>query len=192
MNDFVSVILPTHAPHPRRLARTLEGLRRQDWPTDCWELLLVDNASPEPAFLSSLDLSWQPQAQVIREPRLGLTYARLAGIATAGGSLLVFVDDDNVLAPDYLRQAVAAFTEQSSLGALGGKSLPEWEKLPAAWVHEFNSCLCFAISAMRTVPLALPTMLVIPPSPLSERVWFSAEGLPRTTPGRLRRAGSLY
>lgn len=32
---------------------------------------------------------------------------RLGGIAEAEGSLLVFVDDDNILAPDYLERAAA-------------------------------------------------------------------------------------
>ncbi len=141
MSCSVSVLLPTHAPHAGRLARTLEGLRRQTWPAASWELLLVDNASPDRAFFQRLDLRWQPRARVIREERLGLTYARLAGIRAAGGDFLVFVDDDNVLAPDYLAETASAFLRHPELGAIGGKSLPEWETTPAEWVQEFASCL---------------------------------------------------
>ena len=141
MTPDVSVLLPTHAPHPGRLARTLEGLRNQVWPADRWELLLIDNASPDTDYFGRLDLSWQPHSAVVREPVLGLTHARLAGIAAATGSILVFVDDDNVLAPDYLAQTVAAFADEPRLGAIGGKSLPEWEAPPADWVREFSSGL---------------------------------------------------
>jgi glycosyltransferase involved in cell wall biosynthesis len=141
VNLDVSVLLPTHAPHPGRLARTLEGLRNQSWPAERWELVLIDNASPDAEFFTRLDLSWQSRSKIVREPTLGLTHARLAGIAAATGSILVFVDDDNVLAPDYLAETVAAFAEQPRLGAIGGKSLPEWETPPADWVREFSSSL---------------------------------------------------
>jgi glycosyltransferase involved in cell wall biosynthesis len=137
----VSVLLPTHSPHPGRLARTLEGLRNQSLPKDRWELLVVDNASPDADMFFRLDLSWQPRSTVVREPVLGLTHARLAGISAATGSILVFVDDDNVLAQDYLAETVAAFSVEARLGAIGGKSLPEWELPPADWVCEFNSGL---------------------------------------------------
>jgi glycosyltransferase involved in cell wall biosynthesis len=78
---------------------------------------------------------------MLHEERLGLTYARLAGIAASRGEILVFVDDDNVLAPDYLAETGAIFERHARLGASGGKSLPEWEVPPAAWVTEFSPCL---------------------------------------------------
>jgi glycosyltransferase involved in cell wall biosynthesis len=141
MSSTVSVLVPTHAPHVGRLARTLEGLRDQTWPRGAWELLLIDNASPDPKFFAQLDLSWHPRARVVREERLGLTHARLAGIRAATGDFLVFVDDDNVLEPSYLAETVAAFARHPRLGAIGGKSLPEWETPPEGWVGEFSPCL---------------------------------------------------
>jgi glycosyltransferase involved in cell wall biosynthesis len=108
---------------------------------DHWELLLIDNASPEPDAFKSQSLEWHPRHRIIREDRLGLTHARLTGIRAAEGELLIFVDDDNVVAPNYVRDAVAFSANDSKLGALGGKALPEWETLPDPWVHEFASCL---------------------------------------------------
>jgi GT2 family glycosyltransferase len=138
MTPDLTVIVPTHAPHPGRLARTLTGLRSQTLPTSRWQLVVVDNRSPEPV---ALDLSWHPNAGVVREDRLGLTHARLAGGAAARAGLLVFVDDDNVLDPEYLTSAVGLFAEHPGLGAAGGKSLPEWEVPPAPWVSEFAGTL---------------------------------------------------
>jgi glycosyltransferase involved in cell wall biosynthesis len=137
----VSVILPTHAPHPGRLARTLAGLRAQTWPRDRWELLVVDNASPDPAVLAGADLCWHPRARLLCEGRLGLAQARLAGFRQAAGEFLVLVDDDNVLDPGYLEEVVTVFGKYPTLGAIGGKSLPEWEAAPPSWVHEFAECL---------------------------------------------------
>jgi GT2 family glycosyltransferase len=65
---------------------------------------------------------------------LGLTFARLRGFAEAKGELIVMVDDDNVLAPDYLETAVRIAEEHPMLGAFGGKSLPEFAVEPPEWL----------------------------------------------------------
>ena len=51
------------------------------------------------------NISWHPNGRHVREDELGLTPARLRGVAEAVAELLVFVDDDNILDPDYLEQA---------------------------------------------------------------------------------------
>jgi glycosyltransferase involved in cell wall biosynthesis len=140
MSLLVSVVLPTRDPHPGRLNRTLAGLRAQTLPLAQWELIIVDNGSRE-SVAGRFDPSWHPQARIVREDEAGLTPARLRGIAEAQAPLLVFVDDDNVLAPDYLTQALRLFTEQSQLAAAGGPVRPEWETPPPNWTHEFHGLL---------------------------------------------------
>jgi GT2 family glycosyltransferase len=44
------------------------------------------------------------------------------------------VDDDNVLAPDYLETAVRSAEDRPELGAFGGKCLPEFEHEPPEWL----------------------------------------------------------
>jgi GT2 family glycosyltransferase len=138
MKSDISVIIPTHSPHAGRLARTLAGLRQQTLPLHCWDLVVVDNHSPQPV---ALDLSWHPGARIVREERLGLTHARLAGAEAGRADLMVFVDDDNVLDPGYLAAALALFEEYPGLGVAGGRSLPEWEVAPGSWVGEFAGTL---------------------------------------------------
>ena len=136
---MTSVILPTHNPHAGRLARTLDGLRGQSLPLDRWEVVIVDNASTEP--LSDELVNWHPKGRVVRENRLGLTAARLAGVAATTGKVIVFVDDDNVLASDYLEHVGKLFDGHAQLGAAGGKCVPEWEQSPAEWLREFEGNL---------------------------------------------------
>ncbi|GAB1539776.1 hypothetical protein NUACC21_24430 [Scytonema sp. NUACC21] len=126
-SSLISVIIPTHNPNLIRLERVLDALRKQQLPHSCWELLIVDNASDNPQIFSSLELLWHPTARVIREENLGLTRARLAGIEASQGNYLVFVDDDNILHPEYLTQINLIFQQNPKLGAIGGKSLPEFE-----------------------------------------------------------------
>ena len=98
----ISVIICTRNPREDYLRRTLDALKAQSLPKDQWELLVVDNASDAP-LAGRFDLSWHPNARHVREEKVGLTHARLHGIAASQADLLVFVDDDNVLRPDYLR-----------------------------------------------------------------------------------------
>ena len=74
-----------------------------------------------------LDLGWHPNARVVREERTGLTPARLRGFAETKGDLIVLVDDDNVLDPDYLEQALKISEEFPFLGSWSGQSIPEFE-----------------------------------------------------------------
>ncbi|MGA2051926.1 MAG: glycosyltransferase [Opitutales bacterium] len=127
----LSVALCTHNPRPACLARTLAGLRAQSLPLPEWEFLLIDNASTT-NDAATADLSWHPAARRLVEPTLGLTSARLRAIAEASGDLLVFVDDDNVLAPDYLTTAARLAHEYPNLGAWSGQCRPEYEIPPRA------------------------------------------------------------
>lgn len=129
MSKILSVIICTHNPREDYLRRVLEALNRQTLTKDQWELLLIDNASAEP-LSGKYDLSWHPQARHVREQELGLTPARLRGIREACADLLVFVDDDNVLAPDYLDQALKIANEKPWVGAFGGNIEPEFECEP--------------------------------------------------------------
>src|SRR5215471_17206377 len=94
----LTVILCSHNPRADYLARVMVGLTRQSLARERWELLVIDNAS-DPPISAGIDLSWHPLARIVREEALGLTQARLRGYREAGAGVLVFVDDDNVLAP---------------------------------------------------------------------------------------------
>jgi glycosyltransferase involved in cell wall biosynthesis len=132
----LSVVICTHNPRLDYFRRTLAGLRAQTLTTNVWELLIIDNASvsekaPRP------DLSWHPRASLLKEPKLGLTQARLRGIQEAAGDLLVFVDDDNVLDPDYLQIAQRVAEQKPFLGSWSGQCRPEFEQRPPEWTRRY-------------------------------------------------------
>lgn len=136
MPTEVTVIICAHNPRPEYLAQVLSALKAQTLPDDRWELLLIDNGSDQ--YLSErFDLRWHPLARHIREERLGLTRARIAGIRAACCELLVFVDDDNVLEPDYLEAALDVSNKWSILGAWGGQIHPQFEYPPPDWTKRF-------------------------------------------------------
>jgi glycosyltransferase involved in cell wall biosynthesis len=156
---LLSVIIPTHQPHAGRFARTLAGLRAQTLPAGDWEIVVVDNASSPPLDAGTLGLA---HARLIREPQPGLTHARQAGLRAARGALIVFADDDNVLDPDYLAQAVRLAAAHPRAGAFGGRSVPEFETSPAEWMTEF-----FPLLALRD----LGSQSVIAPAEIPPRTY---------------------
>jgi glycosyltransferase involved in cell wall biosynthesis len=120
----ISVAICTHNPRLDYLSRALDGLRSQTLPVAQWEFLLIDNASEVPVS-GSVDLAWHPNARVVVESKLGITSARIRAMREFAGDLLVFLDDDNVMAPDYLQRCSELFAERADLGAASGCILPE-------------------------------------------------------------------
>ncbi len=141
---ILTVVLPTHQPHPGRLRRTLAGLKAQTLPAHKWETLLIDNASPlgaapEPAEYGD---DCPTNLRLVVEEQLGLSHARRRGFSEARSEVIVMVDDDNVLTPDYLARVLTHFATHPHVGALGGRSVGEFESaLPTWWVPEFDGLL---------------------------------------------------
>jgi glycosyltransferase involved in cell wall biosynthesis len=131
---IAGVIVCTHNPRADYLQRTLEALKRQTLPMSDWELLVIDNGSRVP-LADRIDLTWHPHGRVVREDKLGLTHARLRGIAESAADLLVFVDDDNVLDEDYLVQGLRIGREWPQLGVWGGSIVAEYEVSPPKHLH---------------------------------------------------------
>jgi glycosyltransferase involved in cell wall biosynthesis len=112
--------------------------------------LLVDNASSQP-LAEAWDISWHPRGKHTRENELGLTPARLRGIHESSGQLLVFVDADNLLAPDFLEQAAAISARFPVLAVFGAGILePEFEVPPPLKLRSRLHLL-----ALRSAPAAL-------------------------------------
>jgi glycosyltransferase involved in cell wall biosynthesis len=132
----MSAIICTHNPRADYLDRCLAALKAQTLAHDQWELIVVDNRSDEP-LADRTDLTWHPAAHLVREETLGLTPARLRGIDESGGDILVFVDDDNVLDPDYLRIAQQVGREKPFLGSWSGQCLPEFDAPAPDWMRRY-------------------------------------------------------
>ncbi len=136
-----SVIICAHNPRSDYLGRALRALREQTFPMSKWELLLVDNRSSR-LLSTQIDLSWHPHGNHVREETLGLTSARLRGIESAQGELLIFVDDDNLLVADYLASALEICREYPWIGTFGACTItPEYEVQPSIDLEPYCSLL---------------------------------------------------
>ena len=131
-----SVVICSFNPDRERLERTLDGLKRQTLPIRNWEFILVDNASEKP-LEKAYDLSWHASGRHEREPQQGITHARIRGMNEAKADVILFVDDDNILEPNYLERGLELGSKWPHIGCWGGQLLPEFEIDPPDWTRPF-------------------------------------------------------
>lgn len=152
----ISVIIPTYNPDLGRLRRTLQGLRDQSLAEADREVLLVNNASTQFPAADFFSECAPAHFSIVTEPQPGLTAARRKGLSAVQGDYAVLVDDDNVLASNYLAEAVALMTAHPKVGAAGGKSQPEFTAPPPDWTQEFYPLL--ALRDLGELPLIVSSL----------------------------------
>lgn len=138
----LSVAICTHSPDMRVFSRVLAALESQTLAKDRWELLIVDNASPEPVAgtLGNTLAGW-PAARVVIEPKPGIGSARRRALAEARAPLVCFLDDDTIPALDFLERGLAKAAEWPELGCWGGQLRPEWGAPPPPWLGPYQCLL---------------------------------------------------
>ena len=162
MPQGLSIIVCCHNS-ASRLPVTLAHLKVQQSPRVPWELLVIDNASADNTA-EVARLCWQngpAPLRVISESRLGVRYARERGLMEAGYEFLGFVDDDNWLADDWVRNAYEIISPDAGLGAVGSIREPACELPSPVWFHDFHSSYAVLtdqdLRQMQQPPEYLPT-----------------------------------
>ncbi len=149
MNKGISIIVCCHNSS-QRLPVTLSYLSKQQYDAKTnVEILVVDNASTDNTGSVAQEiwrsLSSETPLRVVNEPTPGLSYARACGIKNSNYDLLLFCDDDNWLAENYLQTAVEYMNAHQDVAVLGGKGIPVFEKEEPFWFKDF--ALCYACGA---------------------------------------------
>jgi glycosyltransferase involved in cell wall biosynthesis len=118
-----------------RLPLLLDRLRGQLAVEDLdWEVVIVDNNSTDEtaAVLEAYQQTWPAPIPLrcLFEPQQGAAIARRRAIEAAQGSLVGFLDDDNVPAENWVAAAVAFAQAHPAAGAFGSRILPVYETPP--------------------------------------------------------------
>ncbi len=99
----VTVIVPTYQ-RASTLERTLKGLRGVDYPADALEIIVVDDGSTDS---TRTVVERFPAVRYVSQVNRGVASARNFGAKLATGEILMFLDDDIIIAPDNLRRHLA-------------------------------------------------------------------------------------
>jgi len=119
-----SFLICGHNSRGDLLERVVAACVAQEGLSEADEILLVDSGS-SPAL--QVPAASAEGVRLVREEQPGLARARVCGIRHSTGEMLIFVDDDTVLHPDYLAQGRRILAERPYLAAIGGQLLPEFE-----------------------------------------------------------------
>ncbi len=119
MNSIsVSVIIPTFN-RSALLHAAIDSVLRQTHPVR--EIIVIDDGSSDetPALMPALAARIQaPRVISLRQSNLGPAAARNAGVAAATGSLIAFLDDDDIWHAEKLERQVTALAEKPELALL--------------------------------------------------------------------------
>jgi cellulose synthase/poly-beta-1,6-N-acetylglucosamine synthase-like glycosyltransferase len=121
----VSVVVATHN-RAERLGALLQGLRAQTFPSEAFEVVIVDDASSDrtPDILEQEHRRGQLRVRTFRnEDALGPATARNRGWRMAGAPLIAFTDDDCVPTETWLESLIAAAGDSHD-AIVAGRTLP--------------------------------------------------------------------
>jgi glycosyltransferase involved in cell wall biosynthesis len=126
MNEGVSVIICCYNSSTR-LSKTLSHLADQQISKSLnSELIIVDNNSTDNtgAEASRIWKNLNPELEfkIVEEKIPGLAAARERGVKESKYKYVIFCDDDNWLAPNYVSLAYSLLVENQNFGAVGGQS----------------------------------------------------------------------
>jgi len=108
----ISVIIPTYNRRDSLLS-TLASLGEQSYPFDRFEVVVVDDGGNDNTD-EVVQVAFPFKLSLYRQSNQGSAAARNHGAMQGSGDILVFIDDDITLSPDYL-SAVAAKVRPGTL-----------------------------------------------------------------------------
>lgn len=130
-HPFASVVVPTWN-RAEVLQDCLRTLRAQDYSADRFEILVVDDGSPDRTaeVVRPFLAMGVPEVRYVRLEHGGLNAARNAGIAAARGNPVCFVDDDVDVPAGWLAALVEAVARHPDSGCFGGPVRLRFEAPP--------------------------------------------------------------
>ncbi|HEX8472706.1 MAG TPA: glycosyltransferase [Pyrinomonadaceae bacterium] len=118
------------------LDRSLATISKQRVPPGVnWQVLVVNNNCTDetPEVVEKHSRLSATSIRMVSEPTQGLTQARVCGVRNTSGEWIAFVDDDCLLADDWVAEAARFASEHPACGAFGGRVILDWEIAPPSY-----------------------------------------------------------
>lgn len=145
---MISVIICTYN-RDKFLYDALQHVAANKFPYDDYEIVLVNNNSTDNTESECLRFQKDfpdVQFRYFVETKQGLSHARNRGIDESLGDILVFLDDDSFVKPDYLHNLQQQMDTHPEAMAFGGKITPRFEtgetpKWLCKWTYSWVSAI---------------------------------------------------
>lgn len=140
---MLSVIICTYN-RDKYIYNVLKSLAENTLPNEAYEIVLVNNnCSDDTESECQRFCHDYPGVHFhsVTETNQGLSYARNRGIKEAHGDLLVYVDDDALVNPEYLQTYADFFASHPEAEAAGGPIIPKYETEEPTWMSHYIKML---------------------------------------------------
>jgi len=128
----ISVVVSTYSKDRLGyLLGCIQSLKRQSLKPD--EIILV--LDPYPDLVEFYESKLPEDVRVVTSQKCGLSNARNAGVKSAKGEIIAFIDDDAVADENWLENLVKNYEDPNVVG-VGGLIKPLWEDGYPAWFPE--------------------------------------------------------
>jgi mycofactocin system glycosyltransferase len=183
----VSIIIPTYN-RARQLERCLAALLKLDYPRDCMEIIVVDDASNDKTGAALKRFGDECEAKALalhvvsHARQKGVAMARNSGAEQARMEVLAFIDSDCVATPGWLKELTPVF-EDAAVGAVGGM-IRAYERQSALGRYEDVRSSLFMGGRSQQIKLEGPLTYLPAANFLARRsVWQNAGGFAPLTFG---------
>ncbi len=124
-----------------RLHDTINHIVRQKTDNSfAWELIIVDNASTDNTFDLANEILQKSSIlfQVVKENTAGLSSARRKGFSVSKFDCLLYCDDDNWLAENYVQGVFEIMKANEQIAILGGMGEAVFESIEPSWFKKLE------------------------------------------------------
>jgi glycosyltransferase involved in cell wall biosynthesis len=143
---MISVINCTYN-RDKYIGQLLDSLAKNDYPETNYEIILVDNNCTDNTRSICEEFAVKNpniNFRYVEEHEQGLSAARNKGIKEAKGDIIIYVDDDAIVDPDYIRSYAEHFHSNPETMAAGGPIEPLYETKEPSWMSPYTKALLTA------------------------------------------------
>lgn len=140
---LISIIIVTRNSE-KNLAKTLESIKKQTYPKNKLEVLIIDGGSTDKTRSIAKKFGYK----LIDNPKIGFVPGKHLGYLVAKGEFLMYLDSDEELEnPDSLKMKVLAFQSDKRIKAVTGNGYKNPKNFPwiSHYLNEFGDPFSFFV-----------------------------------------------
>jgi len=116
---LISIVIPTYN-NIELLNNCLSSLLNQSFPTDKYEIIVVDDGSTDSTADMVKSIRAENRIKYFYQPNQGPALARNQGAEIARGDIIVFTDSDCVARKDFIEQIYKSFADNPEIAGVMG------------------------------------------------------------------------